>query len=80
MGGRLEEDEGIRDLRCLQLCAPEGKIWVNTDLHTMRLDWARGGSVQSGQYNLGAYNDAIERMSGGLREMTEDERELYSED
>ena len=80
MGGRLEEDEGIRDLRCLQLCAPEGFIWVNTDLHTMRLDWVRGSSVQSEKWNQDAYNDAIERMSGGLREMTKDERELYSED
>lgn len=81
-GGRLEEDEAgsMTDTRIFQICAPEGKLWVNTDLHTMVCYWARGNSNHAYKHNEDAYADVEQRISGGLRDMTGEESELYVQD
>jgi hypothetical protein len=79
-GAIVEEDEGTSDMRLFQVIAPAGKIWKGADLHTLVVQWARGGSDQAIRFNQDSFKDVAERMSHGLRDMTEEERELCAED
>lgn len=79
-GGVLEEDEGFSDTRIFQVVAPTGKLWACDDLHCLVVCWARGNSDQAYRHNEEAYADVSNRLSFGLRDMTEEDSELYAED
>lgn len=78
-GGILEEDEGRRDMRCFQACAPDGKIW-GEGVTCLRIDWAAGTSPHAIAFNEDAFKDLTSRLSSGLRDQTEGEKYLCSED
>lgn len=78
-GGKLEEDEGRRDLRTFQACAPDGKIW-SEGVVCLRIDWATGSSPHAIAFNADALKDLTSRLSSGLRDQTEEEKYLCSED
>ena len=64
-GGTLEEDCGIRDMRVLQACAPEGKVW-SEELHCLRIDWAVGNTPHAAAHRADTFRDLKERLAGGL--------------
>lgn len=75
-GGTLEEDEGFRDARVFQAVAPKGKLWKCSDLSCLVIIWKRGIY----QDNEDVFSDVRQRVSFGLRDMTQDEMEIYAED
>lgn len=76
-GGKLEEDEGRRDMRCFQAVAPDGRIWQGGSV-CLRINWARGSSASAIAYNESEYADTVARLSSGLRDQTPEEVELYA--
>lgn len=78
-GARMEEDEGSRDMRTFQAVAPIGMIW-NEGCVCIRIDWARGSSAQAVAFNDSQFKSTSERIGYGFRPMTEDEKDMCSED
>jgi hypothetical protein len=70
LGGTLEEDHGVRDLRCFQAVAPDGYLW-NGDTRHIRIDWATGSSRTSIAFNMAMFNRAQENQ---LEAMTEEQK------
>jgi len=68
VGATVEEDAGIRTLRCLQLVAPAGMVWVDGRSRCIRLNWA-GGSAQAANHNEAEYRLAAEIIRCGLAPM-----------
>ncbi len=79
-GGTLEEDEGFSDTRIFQAVAPVGKLWACSDLCCLLIHWARGNTDGAYKANENTYMDVSQRVSFGLRDMREDEKELYATD
>ena len=72
-GGTLEEDDGLRDMRCFQAVAPDGLIWEE-GVVCIRIDWAKGEHAQAVAFNESEFKSLCERLSFGLRGMTADEK------
>lgn len=70
LGGTLEEDNGLRDMRCFQAVAPDGYLWNGDTLH-IRIDWATGSSTHAI-----AANEAMFKMVAefALEAMTVDQK------
>lgn len=64
-GGTMEEDEGLRDMRTLQACAPDGKVWAE-GVHCMRIDWATGNTPHAAAHRADTLRDLKERLADGL--------------
>lgn len=64
-GGTLEEDHRVRDMRVLQACAPDGKLW-SEGLHCLRIDWATGNTPHAAAHRAHTFRDVRERLAGGL--------------
>lgn len=66
-GATVECDSAGR-YETYQVCAPIGKTWA-VGPHMLRVSWHKGDSV----YKLDSLVDAIERMTYGLEDCTEQE-------
>lgn len=77
-GATLEEDEGYRDMRTLQIVAPAGKLWHDGGVQCLRIEWAKGTTPKAVEYNEVAYRDTESRIRCGLYDMTPEEAELYA--
>ena len=66
-GGTMEEDTGLRDMRTLQACAPDGKLWAE-GLHCIRIDWATGNTPHAAAHRADTFRDLKERLADGLIE------------
>ena len=71
-GATLEEDHGYRDMRTLQIVAPEGKQWSDGGATSIRVEWAKGSTPSALKCNEDAYRDAASRVACGL-EPSEDQ-------
>jgi hypothetical protein len=80
VGGTVEEDEGYRDMRVLQLIAPAGKLWAGTDCQCEPVHWACGSAPHAVKYNEKTFADILDTLSHGAREMTPEEAEEHAED
>lgn len=78
-GGKMEDDGEGSAVHIFQAVAPENKLWKCDDIHCLRIDWGIP-ATQCQQWNEGVYNDIAERVALGLRDMTEEEKQLYAEE
>lgn len=76
-GGRLEEDEGYREMRVFQLVAPAGKLWTE-GVRAIRLEMSTARTPQALAYNRALLREAGQRAV--LRDMLPDELDLYATD
>lgn len=79
-GATLEEDEGYRDMRRLQIVAPDGKRWRDGSVLCLLVEWAKGSTPGAVKHNEDAYRDATSRIACGLENIPAEEAELYAVD
>lgn len=76
-GGLLEEDEGYRDMRVLQVVAPDGQVWEEGVKH-LKVEWQRGNSDAAQKHNHAQMESVEQRLNH--RDMTPEEADMCAED
>jgi len=77
-GATLEEDDGYRDMRVFQLVAPEGKIWIDGGVTSIRVEWAKGSGRHAVEHNEAEYLVVSEAAECGMEPMTEEQLADYA--
>lgn len=79
-GATIEEDEGYRDMRVLQIIAPGGKRWLDGHVKMIRVEWATGKSPSAQQHNAAEWLVIAEAVECGLEDIPAEDAELYAVD